>query len=46
VTAITRSARSGKLGDGKIFVLPVQEAVRIRTDDRDEAAIQTVPMVA
>jgi nitrogen regulatory protein P-II 1 len=42
VTAIARSARSGKIGDGKIFVLPVEEAVRIRTDERDEAAVQVV----
>ena len=41
VTTIMRSARSGKIGDGKIFVLPVEEAVRIRTSERDEAAVQT-----
>jgi nitrogen regulatory protein P-II 1 len=41
VTAIMRSARSGKIGDGKIFVLPIQEAIRIRTNERDEAAIRT-----
>jgi nitrogen regulatory protein P-II 1 len=41
MTAIARSARSGKIGDGKIFVLPVEEAVRIRTDEHDEAAVQT-----
>ena len=42
VTAIVRSARSGKIGDGKIFVLPVAEAVRIRTGEHDEAAIESV----
>jgi len=42
VTAIVHSARSGKIGDGKIFVLPVEEAVRIRTDEHDEAAVQSV----
>lgn len=34
VEAIERSARSGKIGDGKIFILPVDEAVRIRTGER------------
>ena len=46
VTAIARSARSGKIGDGKIFVLPVEEAVRIRTDEHDEAAVQTTSRLA
>ena len=41
VTAIARSARSGKIGDGKIFVSPVEDAVRIRTEEHDEAALQT-----
>ncbi|HEY41201.1 MAG TPA: P-II family nitrogen regulator [Dehalococcoidia bacterium] len=31
--AITRSARTGEIGDGKIFVIPVDDAVRIRTGD-------------
>ena len=39
VSAIVHSARTGKIGDGKVFVLPVEEAVRIRTDERGEAAI-------
>jgi nitrogen regulatory protein P-II 1 len=34
VETIERSAKSGKIGDGKIFVLPVDEAVRIRTGER------------
>ena len=34
VEAIERAAKSGKIGDGKIFVLPVEEAVRIRTGER------------
>jgi nitrogen regulatory protein P-II 1 len=34
VEAIERAAKSGKIGDGKIFVLPVDEAVRIRTGER------------
>lgn len=37
--AIRQSARTGKVGDGKIFVLPVEQAVRIRTGDTDEAAL-------
>jgi nitrogen regulatory protein P-II 1 len=36
---ICQAARSGKIGDGKIFVLPVEEAIRIRNDDRGEAAL-------
>jgi nitrogen regulatory protein P-II 1 len=39
VRAILRSARTGKIGDGKIFVLPVEEAIRIRTSERAEAAV-------
>lgn len=36
---VVASARSGKIGDGKIFVFDVAEAIRIRNDDRGEAAI-------
>jgi nitrogen regulatory protein P-II 1 len=36
---ITKSAKIGKIGDGKIFVLPVEEAVRIRTGERGEGAL-------
>lgn len=39
VKTVTASARSGKIGDGKIFVLPVEEAIRIRNDDRGETAL-------
>jgi nitrogen regulatory protein P-II 1 len=39
VEAIMRAANTGKIGDGKIFVGPVESAVRIRTGERDEAAI-------
>ncbi|XXF79104.1 P-II family nitrogen regulator [Myxococcaceae bacterium GXIMD 01537] len=39
VDAIERAARSGKIGDGKIFVLPVDEAVRIRTGERGSDAL-------
>jgi nitrogen regulatory protein P-II 1 len=37
--AITQAARTGKIGDGKIFVLPVEDAIRIRTDERGDAAV-------
>lgn len=37
--AIVGAARTGKIGDGKIFVLPVEQAVRIRTGERDEDAV-------
>jgi nitrogen regulatory protein P-II 1 len=39
IDAIERSARTGRIGDGKIFVVPVEEAVRIRTGERGEDAI-------
>ena len=39
VQAIVKSARTGKIGDGKVFVSAVEEAVRIRTDERGEAAV-------
>jgi nitrogen regulatory protein PII len=37
--AIAKAARTGKIGDGKIFVVPLDEVVRIRTDERGEAAV-------
>ena len=39
VTAIARAAKTGKIGDGKIFVMPVNEALRIRTDETGEKAL-------
>jgi nitrogen regulatory protein PII len=39
ITAITDAARTGEIGDGKIFVTPVETAIRIRTGDRGEAAL-------
>ena len=39
VTALVNSARTGKIGDGKIFVASIEEAVRIRTDERGEPAL-------
>jgi nitrogen regulatory protein P-II 1 len=40
VLTIAESARTGRIGDGKIFVSDVVDAVRIRTGDRSEAALQ------
>jgi len=37
--AIIRNARTGETGDGKIFIMPVESAVRVRTGDRNENAI-------
>ena len=37
--ALAESCRTGRIGDGKIFVLPVEQVIRIRTGERDEAAI-------
>jgi len=39
VEAIKRAAHTGKIGDGKIFVTPVEHAVRIRTGEEDEEAL-------
>jgi len=42
VDAISRAARTGQVGDGKIFVLPIEQVVRIRTGERDTAAVTPV----
>jgi len=34
-----RAAKTGKIGDGKVFVSSVEEAIRIRTDERGESAV-------
>lgn len=39
ISTLAGAARSGKIGDGKIFILPVEQAIRIRNDDRGEAAL-------
>ena len=39
VETIVETARSGKIGDGKIFILPVEEVIRIRTGETAEAAV-------
>src|SRR5690606_27697922 len=39
IEAIVKAARTGKIGDGKIFVTPVEQAIRIRTGESDEEAL-------
>ena len=39
VELIVKAAKNGKIGDGKVFILPLEEVVRIRTDERGEAAV-------
>jgi nitrogen regulatory protein PII len=39
VDTIVKSAKTGKIGDGKVFVVALEEAIRIRTDERGDAAI-------
>jgi nitrogen regulatory protein PII len=39
VEAVVKTARTGKIGDGKVFVLPLDEVIRIRTDERGEVAV-------
>lgn len=42
VEALCDGARTGEVGDGKIFVVPLEQAVRIRTGESDEAAVTPV----
>lgn len=39
LAAIVKAAKTGKIGDGKVFVSPVEEAIRIRTDETGEKAV-------
>ena len=39
IAAVTNAARTGKIGDGKIFLSRVDEAIRIRNEERGEAAL-------
>ena len=39
IEAIIKAAKTGKIGDGKIFVTPVEQVVRIRTGETDESAV-------
>lgn len=39
VDAIVKAAKTGKIGDGKVFVSPMEDAIRIRTEERGERAV-------
>jgi nitrogen regulatory protein P-II 1 len=39
VNAIVKTAHTGRIGDGKIFILPVEEAIRIRTGERGDSVV-------
>jgi nitrogen regulatory protein P-II 1 len=39
INIIVKAARTGNIGDGKIFVLPVERAIRVRTGERDDEAV-------
>jgi nitrogen regulatory protein PII len=39
IAAIVKAAKTGKIGDGKVFVLSVEEAIRIRTEEKGEQAV-------
>ena len=39
VDTIVKAAKTGKIGDGKVFVAPIEEVVRIRTDERGDTAV-------
>jgi nitrogen regulatory protein PII len=43
IDALREGAQTGQVGDGKIFVVPLEQAVRIRTGESDEAAVTPVP---
>jgi len=45
VGAILAAARTGEVGDGKVFVLPVEKVYRIRTGEEDQAAVTPVELV-
>jgi nitrogen regulatory protein PII len=39
ISAVVNAAKTGKIGDGKIFIYPIEEAIRIRTDETADKAI-------
>jgi len=39
VSAIVKAAKTGKIGDGKVFVTPIEEAIRIRTEEKGQEAV-------
>jgi nitrogen regulatory protein PII len=41
VTAIVKAAKTGKIGDGKVFVYPILDAIRIRTDEKGDRAVES-----
>jgi len=43
VVAIIRAAKTGKIGDGKVFVTKIEEAIRIRTDEKGDEALSDQP---
>ena len=45
INALSQGARTGEVGDGKIFVVPLERVVRIRTGETDEAAVTPVTEV-
>ena len=46
VDAVLQAARTGEVGDGKIFVFPIESVYRIRTGEKDQAAVTPVAGVA
>ncbi len=46
IEVLSHAARTGEVGDGKIFVLPIDKVVRIRTGEEDEAAVTPAPVPA
>jgi nitrogen regulatory protein PII len=45
VGAIVQSARTGKIGDGKVFVSGIEQAVRIRTEEKGDSAVSANPTI-
>ena len=39
VAAIIKAAKTGKIGDGKVFIIPVEDAIRIRTEEKGDQAV-------
>jgi nitrogen regulatory protein PII len=39
VDTVVKAAKTGKIGDGKVFIIPVEESIRIRTEERGEKAV-------
>ncbi len=39
IAAVVKAAKTGKIGDGKVFIYPVQEAIRIRTEEKGDQAV-------